>query len=150
MTCKPHVVAQVGDPDGVLIIDEVGFLKKGFRSAGVSWQYSGTAGRIDNCQIGVFLTYATPAGLTVLDRELYLPTAWTDDRDRCGAAGIGADIDCATKSEQAMVMLERASTNKVPARWVTADKDCGQHVETPGEDRTARSVLNKGCCRVGG
>jgi len=77
------VVAALGDPNGVLIIDETGFLKKGNRSAGVSRQYSGTAGRIENCQIGVFLTYATPAGRTFLDRELYLPKAWTQDPDRC-------------------------------------------------------------------
>ncbi len=124
---QSYVVAHLGDPAGVLIIDETGFLKKGTRSAGVSRQYSGTAGRIENCQIGVFLTYATPAGRTFLDRELYLPKGWTDDRDRCADAGIGADVAFATKPEQAMVMLERAVTNRVPARWVTADEVYGQH-----------------------
>jgi len=119
---QTYVVAQLGDPNGVLIIDETGFLKKGTRSAGVSRQYSGTAGRIENCQIGVFLTYATPVGRTFLDRELYLPKGWVADRDRCAAAGIGGDVDFATKPEQAMVMLQRAVTNKVPARWVTGDK----------------------------
>ena len=92
-----YVVAHLGDPGGVLIIDETGFLKKGTRSAGVARQYSGTAGRIENCQIGVFLTYAAAAGRTFLDRELYLPKAWTEDRDRCAAAGIGAVVDFATK-----------------------------------------------------
>jgi len=124
---QTYVVAELGDPNGVLIIDETGFLKKGTRSAGVSRQYSGTAGRIENCQIGVFLTYATPAGRTFLDRELYLPKAWTADRDRCAAAGIGADVTFATKPEQAMVMLQRAVTNGVPARWVTGDEVYGQH-----------------------
>jgi len=124
---RTYVVAALGDRNGVLIIDETGFLKKGTRSAGVSRQYSGTAGRIENCQIGVFLTYATPAGRTFLDRELYLPSAWTKDRARCAAAGIGADVDFATKPEQAMVMLERAVTHGVPARWVTADEVYGQH-----------------------
>jgi len=124
---QTYVVAALGDRNGVLIIDETGFLKKGTRSAGVSRQYSGTAGRIENCQIGVFLTYATPAGRTFLDRELYLPSAWTKDRARCAAAGIGADVDFATKPEQAMVMLERAVTHGVPARWVTADEVYGQH-----------------------
>jgi len=124
---QTYVVAHLGDPNGVLIIDETGFLKKGTRSAGVARQYSGTAGRVENCQIGVFLTYATPAGRTFLDRELYLPKAWTEDRGRCAAARIGGDVDFATKPEQAMVMLQRAVTNKVPARWVTADEVYGQH-----------------------
>ncbi len=124
---QSYVVANLGDPSGVLIIDETGFLKKGLRSAGVSRQYSGTAGRIENCQIGVFLTYATKAGRTFLDRELYLPKGWTDDRDRCAAAGIGGDVDFATKPEQAMMMLQRAVSNRVPARWVTADEVYGQH-----------------------
>ena len=130
---QSYVVAHLGDPAGVLIIDETGFLKKGTRSAGVSRQYSGTAGRIENCQIGVFLTYATPAGRTFLDRELYLPKGWTEDRDRCADAGIGADVDFATKPEQAMAMLERAITNKVPARWVTADEVYGQHSKFRGK-----------------
>jgi len=124
---RTYVVAALGDRNGVLIIDETGFLKKGTRSAGVSRQYSGTAGRIENCQIGVFLTYATPVGRTFLDRGLYLPKAWTADRDRCAAAGIGGDVDFATKPELAMVMLERAVANGVPARWVTADEVYGQH-----------------------
>jgi len=81
-----YVVRYLGDPGGVLIIDETGFLKKGTRSAGVARQYSGTAGRVENCQIGVFLTYAAAAGRTFLDRELYLPKRWTEDRDRCAAA----------------------------------------------------------------
>src|SRR5664279_5310982 len=122
-----YVVAHLGDPGGVLIIDETGFLKKGTRSAGVARQYSGTAGRIENCQIGVFLTYATAAGRTFLDRELYLPKAWTEDRVRCAAAGIGADVEFATKPELAMSMLQRAHDNGVPARWVTADEVYGQH-----------------------
>ncbi len=122
-----YVVDHLGDPGGVLIIDETGFLKKGTRSAGVARQYSGTAGRIENCQIGVFLTYATAAGRTFLDRELYLPMAWTEDRDRCAAAGIGADVEFATKPELGMAMLQRAHDNAVPARWVTADEVYGQH-----------------------
>lgn len=121
-----YVTAHLGDPDGVLIIDETGFLKKGNRSAGVGRQYSGTAGRIENCQIGVFLTYAAPAGRTFLDRELYLPKAWTDDPDRCAAAGIPRDRQFATKPELAAVMLRRAHAAGIPARWVTADEVYGQ------------------------
>ena len=85
---RGYVVEQLADAAGVLVVDETGFLKKGTRSAGVARQYSGTAGRIENCQIGVFLGYATPAGRTFLDRELYLPKAWTDDPARCVAAAI--------------------------------------------------------------
>jgi SRSO17 transposase len=122
-----YVVAQLGDPDGVLILDETGFLKKGLRSAGVARQYSGTAGRIENCQIGVFLGYATSAGRTFLDRELYLPKVWTEDRARCASAGVPADVGFATKPELAMTMLRRVRDAGVPARWVTADEVYGQH-----------------------
>ena len=87
-TCATGSPTQLGDPGGVLIVDDTGFLKKGTKSAGVQRQYSGTAGRIENCQIGVFLAYATPAGRTLLDRELYLPKSWTEDRERCREAGI--------------------------------------------------------------
>jgi len=93
-----------------LIIDETGFLKKGTRSAGVARQYSGTAGRIENSQIGVFLTYSTAAGRTFLDRGVYLPKGWTEDRERCAHAGIGEDVGFATKPELAMMMLQRATT----------------------------------------
>jgi SRSO17 transposase len=122
-----YVVGQLGEPDGVLILDETGFLKKGIRSAGVARQYSGTAGRIENSQIGVFLTYATCRGRTFLDRELYLPKVWTDDPDRCRRAGIPAVVGFATKPELAIRMLRRAAAAAVPARWVTGDEVYGQH-----------------------
>ena len=128
-----YVVGQLGDPAGVLVIDETGFLKKGVRSAGVARQYSGTAGRIENCQIGVFLSYATAAGRTFLDRELYLPKAWTEDRARCARAGIGAEVEFATKPELAITMLRRAHQAGVPARWVTADEVYGQHSKLRAE-----------------
>src|SRR6266700_2570858 len=85
---RKYVTGQLSDPDGVLIADDTGFLKKGARSAGVQRQYSGTAGRTENCQVGVFLAYASPAGHALIDRELYLPESWTSDRGRCRAAGI--------------------------------------------------------------
>ncbi|MDT0354131.1 transposase, partial [Pseudonocardia charpentierae] len=85
----------LGEPGGVLIVDETGFLKKGLRSAGVQRQYSGTAGRVENCQLGVFLAYATSKGRTLIDRELYLPKTWTADRDRCQAAAIPEEIEFA-------------------------------------------------------
>src|SRR5664279_1216394 len=87
---RAYVVEHLGDPEAVLVVDETGFLKKGNKSAGVARQYSGTAGRVENCQIGVFLGYASAAGRTFLDRELYLPKAWTEDRARCARAGIGS------------------------------------------------------------
>jgi len=126
---RSYVVAHLGDPGGVLVLDETGFLKKGTRSAGVARQYSGTAGRIENCQIGVFLTYATTAGRTFLDRELYVPRAWIDDRERCAAAGIGPEVEFRTKPELAMAMLRRAHDGGVPAGWVSADEVYGQHYQ---------------------
>jgi SRSO17 transposase len=124
---RAYVVEHRGDDAAVLVVDETGFLKKGTKSAGVARQYSGTAGRIENCQVGVFLAYATAAGRTFIDRELYLPKAWIDDRDRCAAAGIGPDVAFATKPELALAMLTRALDAQVPAGWVAADEIYGQH-----------------------
>jgi SRSO17 transposase len=122
---RSYVLERLG-PGGVLIVDETGFIKKGMRSAGVGRQYTGTTGKIDNCQIGVFLAYATPAGRALIDRELYLPKAWTDDRERARAAGIGDDVGFATKPELARSMLTRALEAGVPAGWLTADEIYGQ------------------------
>jgi len=124
---RDYVVEHLGDTAGVLVVDETGFLKKGIKSAGVARQYSGTAGRIENCQIGVFLAYATPAGRTFLDRELYLPKVWTEDRASRSEARVGEDVEFATKPEQAMRMLARAFDAGVPASWVTGDEVYGQH-----------------------
>ena len=124
---RAYVVEHLGDEAGVLVVDETGFLKKGTKSAGVARQYSGTAGRIENCQIGVFLAYATRAGRTFLDRELYLPKGWTEDRDRCREAGIGDEVAFATKPELASTMITRALDAGVPAGWVTGDEVYGQH-----------------------
>ena len=126
---RGYVVEHLGDAAGVLVVDETGFLKKGTKSAGVARQYSGTAGRIENCQIGVFLGYATSVGRTFLDRELYLPNAWTQDRDRCREAGIGDEVEFATKPELAMRMIARALEAGVPAGWVTGDEVYGQHAK---------------------
>jgi len=94
---REYVVEHLGDPAAVLVVDETGFVKKGTESAGVQRQYSGTAGRVENCQIGVFLAYASVKGRTLLDRELYLPESWTRDRPRCNAAGIPQETAFATK-----------------------------------------------------
>jgi len=124
---RDYVVEHLGDPAGVLVVDETGFLKKGTKSAGVARQYSGTAGRVENCQIGVFLGYATPAGRTFLDRELYLPKVWAEDRARRAEAQVGAEVEFATKPELAMRMISRALDADVPASWVTGDAVYGQH-----------------------
>jgi SRSO17 transposase len=121
-----YVMENLGDPQGVLIADETGFLKKGTRSAGVQRQYSGTAGRTENCQIGVFLAYASRHGHALIDRELYIPASWTEDRDRCRAAGIPDDIEFAPKPQLAQAMLARAIEAGVPFAWFTADEVYGQ------------------------
>jgi SRSO17 transposase len=122
---RSYVVERLGQ-GGVLIVDETGFIKKGARSAGVARQYTGTTGKIDNCQIGVFLAYATPTGRALIDRELYLPKAWTEDRERARAAGIGEDVGFATKPELARRMLQRTLDAGVAASWLTADEVYGQ------------------------
>lgn len=117
----PYVAEHLGESEGVLVVDETGFLKKGTKSCGVARQYSGTAGRIENCQIGVFLAYATSKGHTLLDRALYLPKEWTTDAQRFEAAGVPEEVTFATKIVLAKRMIERAVANGLPARWVTAD-----------------------------
>lgn len=123
---RDYVVEQLGDPGGVLIADDTGFLKKGTRSAGVQRQYSGTAGRTENCQVGVFLAYASRYGHALIDRELYLPQSWAGDRDRCREAGIPQEAEFATKPAQAQAMISRAIAAGVPFAWFTADETYGQ------------------------
>jgi SRSO17 transposase len=118
---RHYIVQHLGAPEAVLVLDETGFLKKGRHSAGVARQYSGTAGKVDNCQIGVFLGYASPLGHALVDRELYLPEEWTDDRERCRQAGIPDERRFATKPQLAQQMLARMLAAGVPARWVTGD-----------------------------
>lgn len=121
-----YVVRAMGDPAAVLAVDETGFLKKGRMSAGVARMYTGTAGRVENCQVGVFAAYVTPdGGRALIDRELYLPEKWTADRDRCRAAGIGGDVSFATKPGLARTMIERAVKTGVPFSWVAGDEVYG-------------------------
>jgi SRSO17 transposase len=122
---RGYVVEQLGDPGAVLVVDETGFLKKGTTSVGVQRQYSGTAGKVDNCQLGVFLAYASPKGRAMIDRELYLPEGWTEDAPRCRAAKVPEWVGFRTKPQLAQVMLERALDAGVPAAWVTADEAYG-------------------------
>jgi SRSO17 transposase len=120
---RSYVARNLGDPGAVLAVDETGFPKKGRMSACVARQYTGTAGRVENCQVGVFTAYVTPGGgRALIDRELYLPEKWTDDRDRCRAAGIGDDVAFATKPELARRMVERAVKAGVPFSWVAGDE----------------------------
>ncbi|MDG3002607.1 IS701 family transposase [Paludisphaera mucosa] len=122
---RAHVVDALGEPDAVLILDETGFLKKGARSAGVARQYTGTAGRIENAQVGVFLAYASRHGAAFLDRALYLPKEWTDDPERCEAAGVPEATEFAAKIRLAKRMLERALAAGTPAAWVVGDEVYG-------------------------
>ncbi|WP_336246764.1 IS701 family transposase [Gloeobacter morelensis] len=118
---RRYVVEHLGDPDGVLIVDETGFLKKGTKSVGVQRQYSGTAGRTENCQVGVFLAYASAKGHAFIDRALYLPKSWTDNPQRCREAWVPEGAEFATKIQLARRMLKRAVQAGAPARWVAAD-----------------------------
>jgi SRSO17 transposase len=122
---RHYIVQHLGDPEAVLVIDDTGFLKKGRPSAGEARHYSGTAGKVDNCQMGVFLGYAGPLGHVLLDCELYLPEEWTDDRERCRQAGIPDERRLATKPQLAHQMLARTLAAGVPARWVTGDSVYG-------------------------
>jgi SRSO17 transposase len=115
------VTEHLGHADGGLVADENGFLKKGTKSVGVARQYSGAAGRIENCQVGVFLGYVTTKGRALLDRELYLPKEWADDAQRLKEAGVPDTVGFATKLVLARRMIDQAVATGVPARWVTAD-----------------------------
>jgi SRSO17 transposase len=116
-----YVSETLGPPGGVLVVDETGFLKKGTKSCGVARQYSGTAGRIENSQVGVFLAYATTTGHALIDRALYLPKEWAQDAGRRKQAGVPTGTEFATKIVLARRMIERAVAAGVPAQWVTAD-----------------------------
>ena len=133
---RGYVMEHLGTPEGVMVIDETGFLKKGRHSAGVARQYSGTAGRVENCQIGVFLAYASARGQALLDRALYLPKEWANDRARCALAGIPSERAFATKPVLARSMLEQAFQAGVAARWVTGDS-------VYGDDRRLRMWLEE-------
>jgi SRSO17 transposase len=137
---RSFVAAQLGRPGGVLICEETGFLKKGTGSVGVQRQYSGTAGRIENSQVGVFLSYASPAGRALIDRRVYLPRSWADDRVRCAAAGVPAEVEFATKPELALEMITGAVAAGMPAAWVASDEAYGDN----GAFRTGVAKLGLG------
>jgi SRSO17 transposase len=119
---REYVVEYLGDEEsGVLILDETGFLKKGEKSVGVARQYTGTAGKRENCQVGVFLAYASKEGAAFVDRALYLPREWTENAERREEAAVPEEVSFATKGKLAREMLRRAFDAGVPARWVVAD-----------------------------
>jgi SRSO17 transposase len=122
---RGYVVELLGDPDAVLVVDETGDLKKGSATVGVQRQYTGTAGRVENAQVAVYLAYASRAGSAFIDRALYLPRSWTGDSARRAAAGVPQDVQFATKPAQATQMIARALDAGTPARWVAGDEVYG-------------------------
>jgi len=126
---QKYVIEVFADEDGIGVVDETGFIKKGIRSVGVKRQYSGTAGKIENCQLGTFLSYATGKGHVFLDRRLYLPEEWCIDAERRAEAKVPSDVSFQTKPEQAMAMLEQAWHAGVPMRWVAGDEVYGDATE---------------------
>ena len=135
---KTYVIGHLADAAAVLVVDETGFLKKGDKLVGVQRQYSGTAGRIENSQVGVFLAYASVNGRTLLDRELYLPQVWAEDRERRREAGVPKGVSFRTKPQLARLMLERAVESGVPFGWVAGD-------EVYCNDRNLRLWLERRC-----
>jgi SRSO17 transposase len=126
---RSYVLEQLGSESAILVIDESGFPKRGDKSAGVGLQYCGTTGQVENCQVGVFLSYVTARGHTIIDRELYVPLDWIEDRDRCRAAGIPASRRFQTKPELAALMVERVHQAKIPLSWVVADTVYGGNLD---------------------
>jgi len=133
---RGYVVEHLGDAGAVLVVDETGDVKKGTATAGVARQYTGTAGRVENAQVAVYLTYAAPGGHALIDRELYLPQSWIRDKRRCAAAGIPDSTMFATKPALALRMIGRALDAGAPAAWATGD-------EVYGGDPGLRTGLQK-------
>src|SRR5438270_266328 len=126
---RAYVLEQLGQDEAVLVLDESSFPKRGKQSAGVQMQYCGTTGHVENCQVGVFLSYVTASGHSLIDRELYLPLSWIEDRQRCRAAGIPDAVGFQTKCELAVQMMERIDQAHLPIAWVVADTVYGGNQE---------------------
>ncbi len=123
------IVKQFGQPDGLFILDETGFLKRGDSSVGVKRQYSGTAGKVENCQVAVFAAYVSSEGRTLYDTRLYMPEEWLDDKARRDKARVPEELEFATKPELAAQMVDQAIDDGLPISWVTADTVYGQGFE---------------------
>jgi SRSO17 transposase len=126
---REYVTDKIGEEDGVLVVDETGFLKQGKMSCGVKRQYSGTAGRIENCQIGVFMTYSSAKGHAPIDRRLYIPEDWFSSPERCRKAGVPETLTFQTKPQMALDMIKEATESGVPYRWVTGDCVYGDYTD---------------------
>jgi SRSO17 transposase len=126
---RTYILERLGDPQAILVIDETSFRKRGKKSAGVANQHCGTTGSLENCQVGVFLAYVSRLGHTLLDRELYLPLRWIEDRERCQEAGIPEGVRFRTKCEQARQMIERLWKAEIPFSWVVADTVYGGNLD---------------------
>lgn len=146
---RDYVTEHLGDADGMLVVDETGDLKKGVCTVGVQRQYTGTAGRIENAQVAVYLTYAGARGHAMIDRELYLPRSWSSDPDRLDRAGVPDNIEFVTKPALAAGMLSRALNAGVAARWVAGDEVYGADpvLRAELEARRVGYVLAIGCDR---
>jgi SRSO17 transposase len=129
---RNYVLEQLGDQEAILVIDETSFPKRGCKSAGVQSQYRGTTGQVENCQVGVFLAYASAKGHALIDRELYLPLSWIEDRERCREAGIADSVHFQTKCELAQKMIERIWQAHIPISWVVADTVYGSNLDLRG------------------
>ncbi len=124
---QKYVGQRLNRPDGVLVLDDTGFAKQGKKSVGVARQYSGTLGKVGNCQVGVFLAYVSARGYALVDKALYLPTAWTDDRPRCRAAGVPQEVGYQSKAELGLALVRRArQVGQLTATWVTGDAGYGE------------------------
>jgi SRSO17 transposase len=126
---RAYILERLFDPQAVLVIDETSFRKRGKKSAGVKKQYCGTTGTVENCQVGVFLSYVSGKGHSLIDRELYLPKEWIDDPGRCREAGIPEEIRFQTKCELARLMIERLWKARIPFAWVVADTVYGGNLD---------------------
>jgi SRSO17 transposase len=144
---RNYVYEHLGTADGILVIDETSFPKRGKKSAGVKVQYCGTTGQIENCQVAVFLDYVTALGHTLIDCELYLPQDWIDDRERCREAGVPESVGFQTKCELAREMVERVYEAQIPISWVVADTVYGNNLDlrTWLEDHGYFHVLAVAC-----
>jgi SRSO17 transposase len=142
---RDYVIDAFGDPGAILVVDETGDVKKGVHSVGVQRQYSGTAGRIENAQVAVYLTYAAPRGHALIDRALYLPRSWAEDPDRCNGAGIPQDDRAfATKPTTARALIDRAVAAEIPASWVAGDEVYGRAL-APRYHRAVFLQNRRGC-----
>ncbi|OZM76661.1 hypothetical protein CFP66_39815 [Pseudonocardia sp. MH-G8] len=146
---RRFVAGHLGEPDGVLIVDESGDLKKGEHTVGVQRQYTGTAGRVENAQVAVYLAYASRHGHALIDRELYLPRSWAEEPDRRAAAGVPAEVEFATKPALATTMITRAVEAGVPAGWAAGDEVYGADPDLRAQLETLQLgyVLGIGCNR---